>query len=211
MKIHNVEQRSDAWFRLRLGTPTASEFSRIVTSTGEPSKSRSGYASQLASELYAGSPLNAWGGNLDIQRGTHLEQDAIKAYSFSRDVEVEKVGFITDDDCTYGASPDGFVGEDGSIEVKCVNAEKHAAIILRYRKKGDTPPDHVQQTQGALLISGRKWVDLVFYHAALPMLVVRQYPIPAVQTGLLHGIAELLEERDEILKALQAQRDGVPF
>ncbi len=208
MKIHDVQQKSEAWFQLRLGIPTSSEFSRIVTSTGEPSKSRSGYARQLAAELYAGASLNSWGGNVSLDRGVHLEDDAINAYCFDRDVEAVKVGFITDDDCSYGCSPDALIGDDSVIEVKCINADRHLEAILRYQKKGDIAPDYVQQVQGQLLVTGRKFVDLILFHPKLPMLVVRYEPIPAVQTGLLHGIAAVLKERDEVLSMLVAQRDG---
>lgn len=208
MKIHTIPQLSEDWHRLRIGIPTASEFSRIVTSTGAESKSRHGYAMQLAAELYAGEDLNRWGGNLSTDRGRFLEEDGLRQYAFEQDAEIVPVGFITDDDGTHGCSPDSLVGDDGCAEVKCVNAEKHTATIWRYRQDGSIPPEFTQQTQGQLLITGRAWCDLVFYHPKLPVLVVRQFPIPAVHSGLLDGIAALIEERDEILSALRAQRDG---
>lgn len=208
MKIHTCPQLSEEWYSLRVGIPTASEFSRIVTSTGAESKSRHGYAMQLAAELYAGADLNRWGGNLSTDRGRFLEEDGLRQYAFERDAEIERVGFITDDACTHGCSPDSLVGEDGCAEVKCINAEKHVATILRYREDGSIPPEFTQQTQGQLLITGRAWCDLVFFHPKLPMLVVRQTPIPAVQSGLMEGIAKLIEERDEILRALNDLRGG---
>lgn len=203
MKIHTMPQLSAEWYAIRVGLPTASEFSRVVTSTGAESKSRRGYAMQLAAELFAGEDLNRWGGNVSTDRGRFLEEDGLRRYSFERDAEIQQVGFITDDDESYGCSPDSFVNDDGLAEVKCVNAEKHVATILRYQADGSIPPEFTQQTQGQLLISGRAWCDLIFFHPALPMLVVRQEPIPAVQSGLLEGVAALIEERDEILKTLQ--------
>ncbi len=208
MKIHQLEQRSPEWLAIRLGKPTASEFSRIVTSTGEPSKSRPGYAIQLAAELYAKAPLNSWGGNVSLDRGTFLEDDALKAYEFLRDVVIDRVGFVTDDDEIYGCSPDGLIGEDGMVELKCIGAEKHVAALLRHKAKGDVPPDYVQQTQGQMWITGRKWCDLIFYHPVLPMLVVRQTPSAQVVSGLFEGIIEVLDQRDEVLEALIEMRDG---
>jgi len=209
MKIHDVEQKSPEWFALRMGKPTASKFSEIVTSKGAESRSRFGYAVELAAELYAGPGLNNWGGNLDLQRGSFLEADAIRAYEFDREVQVQPVGFITDDQERWGCSPDGLVGEDGLVEVKCLNAEKHCQAILRWQRDGDCQPDYVQQTQGQLWITGRKWCDLILYHAALPMLIIRQTPIKAVQDGIRDGLLLLLKERDEVLKALHAQRLGL--
>lgn len=218
MKIHTCQQQSEEWYALRVGIPTASEFSKIVTSTGERSKQLNAYAMQLAAERYAGIDLNRWGGNLSTDRGRFLEEAGLQQYAFERDADIIKVGFITDDECSYGCSPDAFVGTHGLAEVKCLNAEKHVAAILRWQEKGDSPlnvekhacpPDYIQQTQGQLLITGRQWCDLIFYHPKLPMLVIRQTAIPAVQSGLLEGIADLLAERDRIHAALIACRDGV--
>lgn len=211
MKIHDVQQRSPEWFALRSGKPTSSEFGKITTSKGKPSASLKGYAMQLAAELYAGEKLNQWGGNLDLDRGNFLEQEAIRFYAFERDIEPVKVGFITDDKERWGCSPDFLIGRDGMGQVKCLNAEKHVEAIMRFRKSGDVDPAYVPQTQGEMMIAEREWNDLIFYHAKLPMLVVRQYPNLDVLAALQEGLPLLLKERDEVLAALIYLRDGSGF
>lgn len=202
--IHACPQRSEEWYRLRCGMPTASEFSKIVTSTGAESKSRGGYSISLAAEMYAGGSVDTWGGNVHLERGRTLEEDAISRYEFENDVAVSPVGFVTDDDKTCGCSPDGFVGNHGMVEVKCLKAENHIAAIIYFRKNGTCPTDHVQQTQGQMWIAERAWVDLIFYHPCLPMLVIRQEPNMAVIAGLSAGIASLIADRDQIVSMLRS-------
>jgi hypothetical protein len=210
MKIHDVEQRSDAWYSLRAGMPTASEFSKIVTSNGEPSKSASGYALTLAAELFAGRPVDAWEGNVWTERGREMEAKAIELYEFTRDLDTEPVGFVTDNAGTMGCSPDRFIGNDGLAEVKCLKAENHVKAILRHQKDGSCSPEYIQQTQGQMMICERAWCDLVFYHPELPMLVIRMKPDSDVQHPLMAGIPRLCKERDEVLAALHRQATPMP-
>jgi len=205
MKTHDVEQRSEAWYKIRSGMPTASEFSKIVTSKGEPSKSAEGYALTLAAEMFVGNAVDAWEGNSWTERGRDLEEQAIQLYEFARDLDVLTVGFVTDDAQTRGCSPDGFVGDAGMIEVKCLKAENHTRAILYYQKHGRCPPDYVQQTQGQMMICERQWCDLVFFHPVLPMLVIRAEPNRDVQTALMAEIPKLCARRDEVLAALRKQ------
>ena len=201
--IHPVEQGTEAWYSLRAGLPTASNFSKIVTSKGEESKSRYGYALTLAGETYAGKPLDSWEGNQWTDRGKELEANAIARYEFLNDVPVEKVGFVTFSDMSCGCSPDGFVGKNGMIEVKCLKAENHISALLYYKKNGTAPTDYIQQTQGQMWIADREWCDLIFHHPDLPMLVIRQRPIINVIAGLASGIKALLSERDSIVSTLR--------
>lgn len=208
MKIHDVEQRSPQWFALRCGLPTASEFSKIITSTGDPSKSASGYALTLAAELFAGKPLDSWEGNAWMERGRELEEAAVSLYSFIHDAETVPVGFVTDDTGVMGCSPDRLVGADGLIEVKCLKAENHVKTILYYQRHGKCPPDYVQQTQGQMMICERKWCDVVFYHPDLPLLTIRATRDHVLQATLSQLIPPLLKERDMILKAIQDYAAG---
>ena len=207
MKIHDVEQRSPEWYALRAGKPTASEFSKIVTSKGEPSKQADGYAITLAVELYAGKPVDAWEGNAWTERGREMEEEALRLYSFAHGAEVVPVGFVTDDAETMGCSPDGLVGDAGMVETKCLKAENHAKAIVYYQKHGHCPPDYVQQTQGQLLIAERQWCDLVFYHDALPLLTIRQERLEVVQRGLVDRVPLVRAERDKVLAALRRAAD----
>lgn len=202
MIIHNVEQGTPEWHALRAGLPTASCFSQLITSTGEPSKSLPGYAITLAAEKYAGKPVDAFAGNSHTERGTLLEPDAKAMYAFMRDCEVEPVGFVTDDLGRYGCSPDGFVEQHGMLEVKCLKAENHIKALLYYAKHKKSPPDYIQQTQGQMLICDRSWSDLLFYHPELPPLIIRQEFDPDIGTSLLVQINNVIAERDRVLSEI---------
>lgn len=205
MIVHDVDQRSPEWEQIRCGTPTASAFSRLITATGEPSKSAPGYAVTLACELFAGKPVDAWEGNAWTERGREMEEAAIALYEFARDASVVPVGFVTTDDGATGASPDGFVGEDGLVEVKCLKAENHVKAILYHRKHGKCPPDYVQQAQGQMMITGRAWCDVVFYHPELPLLVLRQQADAEIHKALREQIPLVCAERDRVLAVLNEQ------
>ena len=205
MLIHDCEQGSEQWKSLRSGLPTASNFSSLITSKGEPSKSLAGYALTLAGELFAGKPLETWEGNVWTERGKELEAEAIRLYEFAHDATVDRVGFITDDARQAGCSPDGLVGNDGMVEIKCLKPENHIKAILYFQDKGKCPTDHVQQTQGQMLIADRYWCDLIFYHPDLPLLVIRQLPDENIQNALIEGISNVTAERDRIVDALRRQ------
>jgi len=204
MIIHNIEQRSPEWHQLRAGMPTASMFSKLVTSTGTPSKSLPDYALTLAGAIYAGKELDAWDGNKWTDRGTELEEAARTLYEFSKDVEVKQVGFITDDDKLYGCSPDGLVGDDGMVEFKCLKAENHIKAIINYQKNSKCPTTYIQQIQGQMMIAEREWCDLVFYHPELPLLVIHQKKDDLMCHEISKQIDVVLKKRDEIVRTLNS-------
>lgn len=200
--IHDVEQGSPEWRALRVGRPCASEFSKVVTSNGQPSKSAAGYAITLAAELFAGKSIDAWEGNQWTERGKELEAEAIMFYEFVRDLTVNRVGFVTDAD-QYGCSPDGFIGDDGLLEIKSLKAENHVRAILHFQKYGYCSSDYVMQPQGQLMITGRKWVDLLFYHPDLPPLIIRLEAVPDLHAALRAELPKVIAERDRVLEALR--------
>jgi hypothetical protein len=206
MKVHNCAQRSPDWYKARLGTPTASEFGSLITSTGERSKTLPKYAKTLAGELFAGSPLDVWEGNQWTERGREMEAEAIRLYEFSNDCNVVPVGFVTTDTGHAGCSPDGLVGDDGLIEIKCCKAETHIEQILYHKKHGRCEPGYIQQPQGQMWITERKWCDLVFFHPVLPMLTVRQFPNGDIISALIPAIHAVIVERNVILEALRSMQ-----
>lgn len=203
MIVHNVEQGTPEWFALRAGKPTASEFSKLITSTGEPSKSMAGYAITLAGEMYAGKPLDAWEGNAYTERGKILEADARRAYAFLNDVEPETVGFVSNDAVQYGCSPDSLINREGILEIKCLKAENHIKAILYHKKHKKCPPDYVQQTQGQLFVCELPWCDLYFHHPDLPPLIIRQERDEAIIKSIADQIQNVINERDKILEELR--------
>lgn len=208
MILHDVSQNSEEWYALRAGIPTASEFSKLVTSTGEPSKSLSGYAVTLAGEKYAGKPLDAFQGTQWTDRGKEMEAGALAYYEFVHDVEIDRVGFVTDDAKSMGCSPDGLIGLDGMIEVKCLKAENHITTIQYYQKHHKCPTTYVQQVQGQMMICERDWCDLIFYHPDLPSFVIRQTPDVALMQAIAEQVPAVSKLRDAILADIKTMEQN---
>lgn len=208
MIIHDVVQGEEAWFALRAGKPTASEASKLVTSTGKESKQTVDYAYQLAGELYAGKPLDRWEGNAATDRGKELEGTAMVTYELNNCIYVERVGFCTVEDGSYGCSPDG-ITEEGLVEVKCLSAKNHVKNMVYYNKHKKLASDYIPQVQMQLLVCNKKWCDVVFYHPELPMLTIRQRPMPEVMVPLVTQIERCLKLRDEALKIIEGDKANV--
>jgi len=107
----------------------------------------------------------------NMEKGIEIEPEARKHYEARFDCKVEQVGFVKQSEWV-GGSPDGLVGEDGLVEIKCPLSSTHINTTLR--KKMDT--NHVPQVQGLLWITERLWCDFVSYDPEMltrPMFCVR--------------------------------------
>jgi hypothetical protein len=120
-----------------------------------------------------------------MDRGNELEGQARSIYELERGIEVEQVGFIEYDEFT-GCSPDGLIGGEGLIEIKCLNDDGHFNLFLE--KKINTA--YIWQIQMQLLITERKWCDFVSYNPNFKhsLIVVRIYPDKKQQENLLQGL-----------------------
>ena len=169
MIISDAEQLSPQWFLDRCAVPSASNFDKIVTSKGAPSKQAEKYMYQLAGEAITGVKTETYS-NAAMERGVELEEEARQLYELINGVSVEKVGFVyKDEQKKYGCSPDGLVNSDGLIEIKCPTIP----VAVEYLLKGKLPTTYFQQCQGQLFIAERAWVDFFSYYPGLPHLVVR--------------------------------------
>ncbi len=101
-----------------------------------------------------------------------LSKEALVFYEMVKGVEVAKVGFCLSDCKRYGASPDGLVGEDGLLEIKCPTIAVHVGYLL----DKTFPMDYFQQIQGQLFVTGRQWSDFLSYYPGLPPLLIRVTP-----------------------------------
>jgi hypothetical protein len=199
MIIHDMEQGTPEWFKARLGLPTASELSRIVTSTGQLSKSCKEYACEIAAERFFGMDEDAFPGNHWTERGKELEPEAIAAYEFLTGYEVKRIGFITDDKKLLGASPDILVNDNGLGEVKCLKRSK--ILMAKVFCEGRVPPSNYAQVQGQLFVSEREWTDWIPYHPDIPLETIRTGRDEKFITNLdkaleeFHGFVNEVSER----------------
>ena len=204
-------QGSDEWLAARCGLLTASEMHLIVSPPPEPEtrikKNGEPYKPREWDPIASNEKERAHLFELLAQRITRyvephyisddmlrgqtdeVEARAIYDRHFAR---VETCGFITNDDhgFTLGYSPDGLVGDDGLIECKSRRQKFQVETII----KREMPSDYLMQVQTGLLVSGRKWLDFVSYCGGWPMIVIRVFPDPVVQSAILQA-AEAFEER----------------
>ena len=168
MRIDQNEQGSPEWLAARLGIPSASMFAKIVTTKGAWSTSADTYINQLVAERLTGEREEIFQSHHMI-RGTELEPDARDLYSLMTDSEVTEVGFCLHDTLAAGCSPDGLIGEDGGLEIKCPAPSTH----VEYLRGGVLPSKYKQQVMGCLWITGREWWDFMSYHPTMKPLIVR--------------------------------------
>jgi hypothetical protein len=170
MIIHDAIQGTPEWDAVRLGKFTASRFSDLFMD--QKTKGYQGLINQVVFERLTGekpeSFSSAW-----MDRGKELESDARHAYELETFRKVQRVGFVELDEWV-GCSPDGFVGADGTVEIKC---PKYSTLI-DYHLTGKIPTDYFWQMQGGLYITGRAWCDFYVWHPKLKPILKRVYLEP---------------------------------
>lgn len=166
--VLHCQQGTEEWHKARLGIPTASMFATVMAKgqSGADSKTRTTYLHKLAGEIITGQPMVTFT-NHHMERGHEQENEARSLYAFIADSEVTEVGFLRADRC--GASPDGLVGEAGLVEIK--TALPH--IMVDRILKDTFPAEHKAQCQGALMVSGREWIDIAVYCPGFPLFAKR--------------------------------------
>jgi putative phage-type endonuclease len=160
-----IEQRSEAWFQQRLGRATASRISDIVAKTKSGySASRANYMAQLVVERMTNKQAESYS-NAAMEWGTEQEPLARAAYEAEVDVLVEEVGMIDHPTVEMsGASPDGLVGDDGLVEIKCPTTATHIDTLMGEQ----APKKYYDQMQWQMACTGRKWCDFVSFDPRMP-------------------------------------------
>jgi putative phage-type endonuclease len=196
-----MEQRTDDWFTARLGKVTASRISDVVAKTKSGvSASRGNYMAQLIVERMTNKPTESYS-NSAMQWGTDTEPLARAAYEMVTDTMVEEVGFVPHPDLEMcGASPDGLVGDDGLIEIKCPNTATHIEFLI----SGDIDNKYCLQMQWQMACTGRKWCDFVSFDPRMPEAL--QIKITRVYFGI-DLVADLESQVKQFLNETQEKVD----
>ena len=117
MKILNFDQRTPEWYAARLGIPTASNFSKIITSDGKKSTQWNGYLHELVAERITGRMVEI-PTTPAMEEGTRREDESRLVYQMIKETPVTQVGFCVEDGGRWGCSPDGLVVVKGLVEFK---------------------------------------------------------------------------------------------
>lgn len=198
-----MDQRTDEWFAARCGKVTASRIADVVARTRSGwGASRANYMAQLIAERLVGQPTESYT-NAAMQWGTEKEPEARDAYEFFAGVEVELVGFVDHPRIAMsGASPDGRVGDNGLVEIKCPNTATHIDTLL----SGTIADKYIKQMQWQMACEGREFCDFVSFDPRMP--IEHQIWIKRVErddkliASLEADVAEFLAEVDEKIKKL---------
>jgi putative phage-type endonuclease len=158
-------QGSPEWLAERVGRVTASRVADVVAKTKSGyGASRANYLAELIAERLTGQAAERYT-NGAMQWGTENEPEAREAYEFLTGNSVNQVGFIPHPTIQMsGASPDGMVGEDGLIEIKCPNTSTHIETLLGRA----VPSKYVAQMTWQLACTRRKYCDFVSYDPRMP-------------------------------------------
>lgn len=201
MKTLDCKQGSPEWVKARLGIVTASEMDALVSPIG---KIRSGqgvetYLCRKICEKLFGTPVGG-GGSFATEQGSILELEARPWYSFDLNIDVQTPGFCLSDDGRVGCSPDGLVGDDGGLEIKCFQPEHSLAVLM----KNEVPDEYVIQIQTSLFVTKRKWWDFLSYSRQFPAVVIRVQPNPTIQESIARATKAFNERFDEMLAKIDS-------
>jgi putative phage-type endonuclease len=160
------EQRSTEWFEARMGCVTASRTADVMAKTKSGyAASRANYMAELICERLTGERQGGFS-SAAMQWGTETEPQARMAYEIMTGATVVETGFVLHPEIAgFGASPDGLIGEDGLIEIKCPNTATHIETLLNDK----VPGKYITQMHVQMLCTGRAWCDFVSFDPRLPV------------------------------------------
>ena len=199
-----IEQGTPEWFAQRLGKVTASRVSDIIakTKTGVAA-SRGNYLAQLVAERLTGQTADSFKSGA-MQHGTETEPQARMAYEAETGLMVTEVAMIQHGTIEMaGASPDGLVGEDGLVEIKCPNTSTHIATLMANK----APSQYIPQMQWQMACTGRAWCDFVSFDPRMPedmQLFIKRVPrdnalIAEYEAEVVKFLAEVQDTVDKLV------------
>jgi len=198
--IHrDLIQGTEDWYNMRCGKFTASlDFQQLATGT---KTIRDRLILKKASERITGKPILSDFSNKHMQRGKLLEQEAVDAFQMETWLDVDRVGFVEGTEW-FGCSPDGLIGENAGLEIKCKEQHTHLYCLL---KGYDTSYDW--QMQGNLYTSGREFWYFVSYNPDYSskgkgLFVHKVYRDEKKIAQIKNGIEKGIEEIESILNKI---------
>jgi putative phage-type endonuclease len=201
-----MEQRTEEWLLARCGKVTASRVADVLAKvkTGE-SASRKNYKMELVVQRLTKQPGESFT-NAAMEWGTATEPQARMAYEAHTGSFVEEKGFIDHPTIEgFGCSPDGLVGDDGLIEIKCMNTANHVETVI----EGKPPSRYIPQMQCQMAVTGRQWCDFVAFDPRLPedlqLLVVRVDRNQEYIDQMEVEVKQFLSEVNDLFNQLKAR------
>jgi len=205
MIIHDVPQRSPEWQQIRCGKIGASDMSAVLAKGrgGGESKTRKTLMLRVLAERLSGIPQETYC-NSAMEWGIEHEQYARNLYELENFCDVKQVGFVEYDEFV-GCSPDGLVGDDGLVEIKCPNSSTHLSYILAEIM----PPEYVNQVQAQIWVTERKWCDFVSYDPRIPSKAFWQIRVERDMKKIIEiqdSVMKFIDELKELEKKIRSKK-----
>jgi len=207
-----MKQGTDEWRAARLGKITASRLDAVLSEGrgGKPSVTRENYLYAIVSERMTGIPYEKFHSAF-MEDGSNNEGEARTFYEATYGVMViEDGGMICPAITDFWASPDGLIGNDGGLEIKCPETKKHVDTIdhLKLFSNKIVDTKYIYQMTGNLIVYGRKWWDFESFDPALPdnikMFVMRFNKDDLPVKKVLEGIDQFRRDLDATEKKLRS-------
>ncbi|MBV9180216.1 MAG: YqaJ viral recombinase family protein, partial [Acidobacteria bacterium] len=169
---------------------------------------RYNYRAELVVETLTGIPSEQYQSR-EMLWGIETEPFARAAYELAEDVTVNTAGFVIHPEIErFGASPDGLVGDDGLVEIKCPNTATH----IEFLQGAAIPVEYGSQVFAVLACTGREWCDFASYDPRLPehlrLFVRRIYRDEGIIRQLEAEVQKFLDEVDETIAKLSELENG---
>ena len=195
MTYYDIEQNSDEWMALRCGKFTASMFKDLFAK--ETTQTYQDAIYKIVFERLTGEVPESFSNDW-MQRGHELEQEASDWYSLTTGYEVLNGGFFKLSDW-IGASPDGLIGDNGLIEIKCPKFSTQIDYLL----KRELPKNYYYQVYGQLLVTDRQFCDFIAYHPKFKNLIIRIERDKEVDKMILEKLDKAIKEVETIINKLK--------
>ena len=208
--MKDLEQGSPEWLAARVGRVTASRIADVMAKgKGGEAQTRLNYKWQLVAEVMTGQSQEDRFFSQAMAWGVEQEPFARAAYEIQTGGLVENVGLVAHPSIPRcAASPDGLVGLDGLLEIKCPKTPTH----LEYMEKGAIPGHYQLQMLWQMACTGRQWVDFATFDPRLPeelQLFVMRFPRDQARIDAIESeVQKFWNEIDEIIETLRKRRDG---
>jgi len=197
--IYTMPQGISEWFHVKLGIVSASSFSKVLAKGS--GATRKGYMLKLAAEILTGEHRETYS-NADMSRGIEQEPLARAEYEFITGNSVDQIGFAKKG--RIGCSPDGLIGPEGGIEIKCVIPEVQIETVLSNK----IPPAHKAQIQGCMMVLDCLWFDFISYSPLIKgrnyIFIKREYRDNEYIANLESELITFIRELDDLVNKLKA-------
>ena len=212
MPAVDVQQGSGEWLQMRAGRVTGSKMADVLSrlKNGGETADRKNYKAQIVAEILTGNSAQSYV-SPEMQWGTEQEPFARAAYEAATGVFVDQVGFYIHPAIERaGGSPDGLVGVDGAIEIKCGKTATH----IRWALADEVPPEHEPQMMFYLACTGRKWMDFVSFDPRVSpryqLFIKRLQRDESRIADINAAVEQFLVEVDLMIEQLDARFPALP-